>query len=81
MRQPRVFSVKDRSLLPMGVGMEIAYRALIRLGVRRRKDGWRRGAGLALREETTGFVLSALGADGRWAGGGVRDGEGYDGAD
>ena len=25
MRQPRAFGVKDRSLLPMGVGMEIAY--------------------------------------------------------
>lgn len=44
-------------------GLVLVNRALLRAGLRRRVDGWRRAAGLVLREEASTFVLSAFGLD------------------
>src|SRR5882724_8969778 len=41
----------------------LANGALQRVGLRRRADGWRRGVGLVLRQETATFVLSTFGLD------------------
>lgn len=46
-----------------GIGLMLINRALLRAKLRRRRDGWRRGAGLVLRGEAATFVLSAFGLD------------------
>lgn len=46
-----------------GIGLVLANRALIGLKLRQRKDGWRRGAGLVLRDQPATYVLSAFGLD------------------
>lgn len=46
-----------------GVCLVMLNRALNRISPRRRKDGWRRGAGLVLRDQPATFVLSAFGLD------------------
>ena len=46
----------------MGAGMLVVSRAAITAGLRRR-DGWRRAAGMVLREPGASFVLSAFGLD------------------
>src|SRR4051812_32068828 len=46
-----------------GVALVLANRLLVRTGLRERRDGWRRGAGLVLRGENATFVLSALALD------------------
>ncbi|MBC8107317.1 MAG: hypothetical protein H7Z14_12060 [Anaerolineae bacterium] len=46
-----------------GVSLVMLNRALTRLSPRRRKDGWRRGAGLVLRDLPATFVLSAFALD------------------
>ena len=43
--------------------MLLGNRLLLRAGLRRRADGWRRGAGLVLRGQGATFVLSAFGLD------------------
>jgi hypothetical protein len=54
--------VQPHLLAAAGAGVVI-NRLLIRAGVRRRVDGWRRAAGLVLRGEASTFVLSAFGLD------------------
>jgi len=49
--------------LAVGAAGIILNRALLRAGLRRRVDGWRRAAGLMLRGEESTFVLSAFGLD------------------
>ena len=44
-----------------GIALVLANRALICVGLRQRRDGWRRGAGLVLRGEAAHFYLSAFG--------------------
>lgn len=56
-------ALKHKSSLLAGVGMVLGNRLLLRTGVRRRIDGWRRAAGLVLRGEAATFVLSAFGLD------------------
>lgn len=46
-----------------GIVLVLINRALLRLRLRRRLDGWRRGAGLVLRDEPATFVLSAFALD------------------
>jgi hypothetical protein len=54
---------KERLTLLAGIILVLWNRILIRLGLRRRVDGWGRGAGLVLRGEAATFVLSAFGLD------------------
>src|SRR4051812_32162093 len=56
-------SFKTRVMLFAGIGLVLLNRALLRMKLRRRRDGWRRGAGLVLRGEAATFVLSAFGLD------------------
>jgi len=44
----------------LGAGLVLWHRVLLALGLRRRVDGWRRGAGLVLRGEAARFYLSAF---------------------
>ena len=46
-----------------GIALVLVNRFLIRVGLRQRADGWRRGAGLVLRGEAATFVLSAFALD------------------
>ena len=46
--------------LLLSAGLVFCNRALLALGLRRRVDGWRRGAGLVLRGEAARFYLSAF---------------------
>jgi hypothetical protein len=46
--------------LLLGAGLVFCNRVLLALGLRRRVDGWRRGAGLVLRGEAARFYLSAF---------------------
>lgn len=55
--------MRKASILLAAAGMVLANRALLRMGVRRRTDGWRRASGLLLRDEASTFVLSAFGLD------------------
>jgi hypothetical protein len=66
--------VSKSSVLVAAAGVAV-NRALLRMGLRRRGDGWRRAAGLVLRGECSTFVLSAFGLD-AWSdvGGGRRGG-------
>src|ERR1700722_12249212 len=48
-------------MLITSVALVLANRLLLGTGLRRRVDGWRRGAGLVLRGENSTFVLSAFG--------------------
>src|SRR5436305_14445038 len=50
-----------------GISLVSFQRLLVKLRLRRRADGWRRGASLVLRGEPAMFYLSAFGLD---AGGG-----------
>jgi hypothetical protein len=50
-------------MLIAGIALVATNRLLIRIGLRRGADGWRRGAGLVLRGEAATFVLSAFGLD------------------
>lgn len=47
--------------LAAGAGLLLSNKALLRVGLRQREDGWRRATGLMLREEASTFVLSAFG--------------------
>lgn len=49
--------------LAAGVGLVLLNRALLRVGLRRRVEGWRHAAGLLLRGEAATFVLSAFNLD------------------
>lgn len=49
--------------LVAAAGSVVVNRALLRLGLRRRIDGWRRAAGLVLAGEESTFILSAFGLD------------------
>ncbi len=63
-KQPMWFSkFKERSALPAGIALLLGNKLMLRVGLRRRVDGWRRGAGLVLRGEAATFVLSAFGLD------------------
>lgn len=53
--------LKTTALLAAGVALVGANRIALRAGLRRRIDGWRRGAGLVLRGEAAHFTLSAFG--------------------
>jgi hypothetical protein len=55
--------LKETSALIAGGGFFLANRLLLQLGLRRRLDGWRCGAGLLLRGEAATFVLSTFGLD------------------
>jgi hypothetical protein len=55
--------LKKTAVLAVGAGLVIGNRVALRTGARRRVDGWRRAAGLALRGEASSFVLSAFGLD------------------
>lgn len=46
-----------------GISLLLWNRALLRLGLRKPLDGWRRGAGLSLRGETARFYLTAFALD------------------
>lgn len=54
-------SSSRNSTIIAGVGLTLLNRAAVRLGLKSRRDGWRRAAGLVLRGEESTFVLSALG--------------------
>ncbi len=54
--------ISKAALIP-GIALVAASKLLIRAGVARRTDGWRRAAGLVLRGEESTFVLSAFGLD------------------
>ncbi len=49
--------------LAAAIGLMLANRALLGVGLRRRVDGWRHAAGLLLRGEAATFVLSAFDLD------------------
>lgn len=55
--------IQRTSNLLAATGLVLANRALLRAGLRRRVDGWRRATGLLLREEASMFVLSVFGLD------------------
>ncbi|MCC6677379.1 MAG: hypothetical protein IT436_09560 [Phycisphaerales bacterium] len=52
-----------RARLLAGVGLVQVNRLTLRAGLRTRRDGWRRAAGLVLRGERSCFVLSSFGLD------------------
>src|SRR5882724_7950083 len=63
-RQTSVFSgLATRLMAAAGVVLVALNWWGLRFGLRRRVDGWRRGAGLILRGEGATFVLSAFGLD------------------
>src|SRR6476646_5126880 len=53
----------ERLAATAGAGLLVSNQLLLKLGLRGRLDGWRRGAGLVLREEAATFVLSAFSLD------------------
>jgi hypothetical protein len=55
--------LRENAELAAGIGMALGNRLLLRAGLRRRVDGWRRAAGLVLRGEAATFVLSVFGLD------------------
>jgi len=46
-----------------GISLVLWNRALLRLGLRKPMDGWRRGASLSLRGETARFYLTVFALD------------------
>jgi hypothetical protein len=56
-------NLSEKLMFAAGVALVVPNRWFLRLGLRRRVDGWRRGAGLVLRRESATFVLSAFGLD------------------
>ena len=52
--------LREKTLLGCGIGMTLANRAMLIAGLRKPRDGWRRGAGLVLRQETATFILSSF---------------------
>lgn len=55
--------IRKAAALLSASGVVLANRALLRVGLRRPVDGWRRATGLLLRDEASTFYLSAFGLD------------------
>ncbi len=53
-------SLKHKATFATGIGLVLTNRLLQRAGLQKRRDGWRRGAGLLLRGEHATFVLSTF---------------------
>jgi hypothetical protein len=53
--------LSTRAIFVAGIALVVFNRVLIAAKIRRRPDGWRRGAGLVLRDSASKFVLSAFG--------------------
>jgi len=52
--------ISNATTIGCGIGLTLINRALLSAGLRKPRDGWRRGAGLVLSKESATFVLSAF---------------------